>query len=598
MKRYTIFLICLCCINGMLHAQKLIAVQNEKGKYGYVSEDGTVIVKFKYDEATPFKDGLAKIGKDGKYSLINEAGEIITKQKYTYIGDFYNGVCPVADGGSTKKGVMFASGGVVGNEATTNNGEKWGLIDKTGKEILKPDYEAMGDLNQKLIYILKGDKFGFINGKGEIIIKPQYNYIGMFNKQGICWVNEGGKYNKDNNEVTKGKFGIINESGRVTLPVEYEDVGNFPLSQDILSDKTKSVSGFPHTPNDVKMAMEPKGHQNMMPMPESNLNYIYFTDKKSQGLADIQGNIIIPLTKEQAILPPTDKMLRLAKIEKKKVLKAYYDLDTEVTVRIPNSETGIYGLFNHNLAIVTEKDGSISLIDKKGQKVIKGITKVFDSSEGYRVVRRKNMFGAIDSTGTIIIPIEYTNMLTQVSNGRLGAQKGKDWFFVDTKGNIVSEKYDRIGNYHNGYAAVCRNKQWGTIDLSNNIVVPLEWQGVAPVIDPQLIWVKKDNHFHLYDSTQKRLRITQTYDNASNFENGMAYAMTDKKWGIIDTNGNVLVPCLFEKETDMVYAKKYMLETGLNSLTETQALRVIARFDPETNKFRITAIIPDKHWDY
>ena len=53
-----------------------------------------------------------------------------------------------------------------------------------------------------------------------------------------------------------------------------------------------------------------------------------------------------------------------------------------------------------------------------------------------------------------------------------------------------------------------------------------------------------------------------------------------------------------EKETDMVYAKKYMLETGLNSLTETQALRVIARFDPETNKFRITAIIPDKHWDY
>lgn len=68
-----------------------------------MTEDGTVVIKYKYDEATPFKDGIAKIGKDGKYSLINEDGEIITKRKYTYIGEFYNGVCPVAEGGNTKK---------------------------------------------------------------------------------------------------------------------------------------------------------------------------------------------------------------------------------------------------------------------------------------------------------------------------------------------------------------------------------------------------------------------------------------------------------------------------------------------------------------
>ena len=66
--------------------------------------------KYKYDEATPFKDGIAKIGKDGKYSLINEDGEIITKRKYTYIGEFYNGVCPVAEGGNTKKEVMTNNG--------------------------------------------------------------------------------------------------------------------------------------------------------------------------------------------------------------------------------------------------------------------------------------------------------------------------------------------------------------------------------------------------------------------------------------------------------------------------------------------------------
>ena len=45
------------------------------------------------------------------------------------------------------------------------------MIDKTGKEILKTDYEAMGDLNKKLIYVLKGKKFGFIDSAGNIIVK-------------------------------------------------------------------------------------------------------------------------------------------------------------------------------------------------------------------------------------------------------------------------------------------------------------------------------------------------------------------------------------------------------------------------------------------
>lgn len=174
-KKVILILCLLVLVSGSVQAQRLKAVQNEKGRYGFMTEDGTVVIKYKYDEATPFKDGIAKIGKDGKYSLINEDGEIITKRKYTYIGEFYNGVCPVAEGGNTEKGVMLTTGGLIGNKASSNTGEKWGLIDKTGKEILKTDYEAMGDLNKKLIYVLKGKKFGFIDSAGNIIVKPTYN---------------------------------------------------------------------------------------------------------------------------------------------------------------------------------------------------------------------------------------------------------------------------------------------------------------------------------------------------------------------------------------------------------------------------------------
>ena len=289
-KKVILILCLLVLVGGSVQAQRLKAVQNEKGRYGFMTEDGTVVIKYKYDEATPFKDGIAKIGKDGKYSLINEDGEIITKRKYTYIGEFYNGVCPVAEGGNTKKGVMLTTGGLIGNKASSNTGEKWGLIDKTGKEILKIDYEAMGDLNKKLIYVLKGKKFGFIDSAGNIIVKPTYNFIGSFNDQGICWVNIGGKYDKKNNMVSKGKFGLINENGREIIPAKYEDVGNFPILRDkktgALLDEaafyTKAdQSAFPATKQEIQSLLLPKPHAAESQLPSSRVDYYYSFNSQS-----------------------------------------------------------------------------------------------------------------------------------------------------------------------------------------------------------------------------------------------------------------------------------------------------------------------------
>lgn len=266
-------------------------------------------------------------------------------------------------------------------------------------------------------------------------------------------------------------------------------------------------------------------------------------------------------------------------------------------VRIPSSEKGKFGAFSHNLAPVSLAD-ELYFIDKKGNKVIDGLSKAFSSNEGYRVVQKGSAFGAIDSTGMVVIPIEYTNSLTSVNSGRLGVQKGGSWFYVDTQGQVVSDKYDRIGNFHHGYASVCLNKLWGAINLQNQVVVPLEWQGVAPIVNPELIWVKKDNLYYLFNGVQKCIRLKQGFSNASNFDNDMAYVMVNEKWGIIDPDGRALVPCLFENEEDMVFAKQYMLSENKKNLTEVEALRVIARFNPDTNLFKITSIIPDKHWDY
>ena len=185
----------------------------------------------------------------------------------------------------------------------------------------------------------------------------------------------------------------------------------------------------------------------------------------------------------------------------------------------------------------------------------------------------------------------------QCEQWALGSQKNASWFYVDMKGQIVSDKYDRIGNFHRGYASVCLNKLWGAIDLQNRVVVPLEWQGVAPIVNPQLIWVKKDNLYYLYDGVQKSVRLKQGFANASNFDNEMAYVMSDGKWGLLIRMARYW--CLAcSKKRGYGLGQTYMLAEDKKSLTEVEALRVIARFDPDTNMFKITSVIPDKHWDY
>lgn len=66
----------------------------------------------------------------------------------------------------------------------------------------------------------------------------------------------------------------------------------------------------------------PKPHAAESQLPSSRVDYFYFINKKFQGLVDVHGNTIIPLTANQAILPPSDNMLRLAKVEKKQIAKA------------------------------------------------------------------------------------------------------------------------------------------------------------------------------------------------------------------------------------------------------------------------------------
>ena len=69
-KKVILILCLLVLVSGSVQAQRLKAVQNEKGRYGFMTEDGTVVIKYKYDEATP------TLSQDQILRKLDEKGEL------------------------------------------------------------------------------------------------------------------------------------------------------------------------------------------------------------------------------------------------------------------------------------------------------------------------------------------------------------------------------------------------------------------------------------------------------------------------------------------------------------------------------------------
>ena len=186
-----------------LCAQNLYPAANDKGKFGYVDENGKKVISYSYKEAYPFEEGMAKVRKGDKYGFINPKGKAIGKIKYTVILPFTGSYCRVAVGGSYKDGIL--------------KGEKWGFLNKRGEEILPPEYDEIGEFEDGVAFIRKGDKYGIINENIDIMLEPKQAAVGTFDRFGYCWFAASGKVNKKTGKLEKGKYGLLQEP-----PQEFE----------------------------------------------------------------------------------------------------------------------------------------------------------------------------------------------------------------------------------------------------------------------------------------------------------------------------------------------------------------------------------------
>ena len=117
-----------------------------------------------FQDVGDFRENRASVKFDDKWGFINNNGEVIIPCKYDRVEEFCEGIAKVC------------------------YSDKWGLIDTTGQEFVLCTYKTITDFNENGIAIVENSdgKWGVIDKTGKCIVLCNYDKISDFREDGYC----------------------------------------------------------------------------------------------------------------------------------------------------------------------------------------------------------------------------------------------------------------------------------------------------------------------------------------------------------------------------------------------------------------------------
>jgi hypothetical protein len=284
--------------------------------------------------------------------------------------------------------------------------------------------------------------------------------------------------------------------------------------------------------------------------------------KSKYGYVDMYGKEAIPMQYDGAW--SFSERLAAVKNEKK-----YGFIDKEGQVQIPFDYD--YAIcFKEGLAAVG-KDKKIGYITKDGKTAIpfeyEGGSNFRDGLAG---VVKNGKLGYIDREGNIVIDFIYDNVMRigYASDGLIPVELNKKWGYIDVIGTVkIPFEFNQINPFHAGRAYVSLDgDHFGFIDINGDVIVPLIYQYTDndPYKAEQIDIFLECSIFSI-DYAYANIGIkTVAYGwniplrERDRFFGGYAMVKKDRKYGFIDTKGNVVVPLEYDDAIEFAYGTGYV----------------------------------------
>ena len=550
MKYIRVFALALAFVAPFMASAELMPVQNEKGKWGFVDENGSLVVKYNYTAVGPFQGKYARVQKGDKWGFINKKGEVVIKPEYDNFSSF------------TDTGV-----------AVVQKGKKYGYINTEMQFIVPVKFTNIGAFNADgLVWVADEDKYGIYNINGSIFIEPKYKSIGVFVP-----------YVADLSEVDFSKLSVSE-----TSHLKYG--GSYTLYR--------------------KEAVD---HSYYSKLPESPIGYFYSNNQEGykNSVVTPSGDVLIQEGKYRASFYPNDGVSPVAlsdnqynfinvgtgqKLLKRPVLDVW-GFDTNVAI----------------VSVKFGKGTKKQFVDRTGKFVSDyKYDNIYPLNHGVYVTYKDGLYGMADEYGKDIFAPKYAFM-TSTTNGMWAvSEDGKTNFhYIDKNGNVAIDcHYDFALTFLSGYSPVKLEGKWGIIDATGKLVVPCQYEDmiIPNVENMDIFWVSEGENsdgkavFIPYSSSKAQKAFEGQYFNVSNFgwfaEGVAIVGNSEGKCGCVDSDGNVVISIDLDDYDQVKQAYKMYLDRGKTPWTKTDSHRLRLQMTKNTNIYRLSSVLSNTDWEY
>lgn len=383
--------------------------------YGYINQDGKVVIAPMYHSAGDFSEGLAAVREHGLYGYIDIYGNYVIQPQYHFAYEFHEGFARIQ------------------NDSVTY------FIDRTGRNLLPFKLKDADDFKDGLARIATYTrKVGLVDATGRLVADTIYSSIGDFHS-GLAIV-QPFKAKKNNSEHVTG---AINRKGRLVIP----------YSKYLLDNDFKDGNAI------VRIDGEHR-------------EWNYF-----QGIIDTTGRLIVKIRTAQYYITDLSQGLLTASIDNNygsKTHSGYLNLKGEIVLK--NNEWEEVQPFTEGRAFAGDYR-EWRLIDLQGKYITEEeFVHVHDSGfvNGQAIVgQNEDVWGVIDTTGKYVFDKKYQQLAYADDEKSMYLCKDWDkWGLLDRNGNIIAEPiYTRVGrSFNKGLLYVERDSLYGYINKRGKLV--------------------------------------------------------------------------------------------------------------------------------
>jgi hypothetical protein len=384
------------------------------------------------------------------------------------------------------------------------SGGLWGIIHPSGKEIAPARYNAVPHVTNRQAVVVLDGKYGLIDSTGKLLIQPIYTFIDCINED-LVLTNMGGDC--QGQDCEGGKWGLINLKLGREIPPTYHLIARF----DSLGQALVNIGG--------KCGYDT-------------------CDGGLWGIID---------TTAQELLPARYKVVTRATGSEVNVQGdagwGLYDWATRQMV-IPPQYEKLQRISRTHVAILRAERWGV--LNNRGQMVVDPAHDEFrDAGLGYLAYRQGLVFGLMDSTGRILFPPKYDRLQVQPYGWVIYHEKtGKG--LTDTTGRVITTPFLVSVDYYAPDFCLIYSSGGRAINRLGTEIISHGYHRCFMANDSTIVGYDP-NYLRWYDTKGKPLK-TMTFEELDPFDaNKVARAKIDGQWGLLNTQGEWIIPPKYEE---------------------------------------------------